>query len=183
MEVAGEAACTAINMNYFQLFDLPQRFTVDLDALNAIYRRLQAEVHPDRFAASMDAERLLSLQKATLVNEAYQTLKSPLSRARYLLQLKGIETLEESNTAMPADFLIQQMEWRETLEDARAARNVDALDALLGELRGVEKVLYHTLEQSVDHAVNDALATETVRKLKFIEKVQSEIEHAIEALE
>jgi molecular chaperone HscB len=169
--------------SYFALFGLPQSFVIDLPQLDTQFRRLQSEVHPDRFATAPDHERRLSLQMATQANEAYQTLKNPLSRARYLLQLKGIDTLEESNTSMPVDFLMQQMEWRESLEEAQAAGNVDALDGLLAELRTTEKALYHTLEQSIDHDVNDALATETVRKLKFIDKVQSEIEHAIETLE
>ena len=96
--------------NHFELFDLPQTFAIDLAKLDQVYRRLQGEVHPDRFATGSDSEKRQSLQLATQANDAYQTLKSPLLRARYLLQLKGIETLEESNTAMPASFLMQQME-------------------------------------------------------------------------
>jgi len=169
--------------SHFDLFGLPQSFLIDLPQLDSQFRRLQSEVHPDRFATSSDHERRLSLQLATQANEAYQTLKNPLSRARYLLQLKGIDTLEESNTSMPVDFLMQQMEWREALEEAQAARNTDALDALLLELRTAEKSLYRVLEQAIDHEINDAVATDTVRKLKFIDKVQSEIEQAIETLE
>ncbi len=169
--------------NHFELFGLPQRFGIDDEQLNQQYRRLQGEIHPDRFAASPDSEKRQSLQLATQVNDAYQTLKAPLSRARYLLQLKGVETLEETNTAMPVDFLMQQMEWREALEEGRVAADVDALDALLAELRAVAKALYGTLAQALDVEVNDALAAETVRKLKFIDKVQSEIELAIESLE
>lgn len=168
-------------MNYFQLFDLPQRFAVDLDALNAIYRRLQAEVHPDRFASATDAERLLSLQKATQVNEAYQTLKTPLSRARYLLQLKGVDTQEESNTVMPAEFLMQQMEWREALEEAQG--DVAALESLSHDLRAEAKGMLAALEQALDGQPDDALATGTVRKLRFMDKLQSEIGLAIEKAE
>ena len=169
--------------NHFELFGLPQRFGIDLTHLDQQYRRLQGEIHPDRFAASPDSEKRWSLQMATQVNDAYQTLKAPLQRARYLLQLKGIETLEETNTAMPVDFLMQQMEWREALEEGRTAADVEALDALLAELRAAAKALYGTLAQALDVEVNDALAAETVRKLKFIDKVQSEIELAIESLE
>lgn len=167
--------------SHFALFGLPVAFSIDLAALDQIYRRLQAEVHPDRFASATDAERLLSLQKATQVNEAYQTLKNPLSRGRYLLQLRGVDTQEESNTAMPMDFLMQQMAWREALEDAQGS--MPALESLDRELRAAAKSLLATLETALDEQPNDVLATETVRKLRFIDKVQSEIDQAMEALE
>jgi curved DNA-binding protein CbpA len=91
-----------IHQNHFELFDLPASFAIDLDQLDRHYRKLQSEVHPDKFAAASPAERLRSMQLATHVNEAYQTLKSPITRARYLLHLHGVDTLEETNTAMPA---------------------------------------------------------------------------------
>lgn len=172
-----------LKKTHFALFDLPQSFALDAAQLDSQFRRLQNEVHPDRFAAASESERRLSLQMATQVNEAYQTLKNPLSRARYLLQLKGIDTLEESNTAMPVDFLMQQMDWREALEDAKTAGDTDALDALLLELRAAAKALYAGLGVAIDQQTDDALATEAVRKLRFIDKVRSEIEHALESLE
>ena len=170
-----------VSSSHFELFGLPAAFSIDLAALDQAYRRLQAEVHPDRFAAASDAERLQSLQMATRVNEAYQTLKNPVSRARYLLQLRGVDTQEESNTAMPVDFLMQQMVWRESLEEAQDS--ITALESLDRELRAAAKNLLATLATSLDAQPNDILATETVRKLRFIDKVQSEIDQAMEALE
>ena len=166
-------------MNHFQLFNLPQSFAIDLAALDAQYRRLQSEVHPDRFAAGSDAEKLQSLQLATQANDAYQTLKSPLQRGRYLLRLKGIDTLEESNTAMPTVFLMQQMEWREAIEDAQ---NVAALEALQQEILDAEKTLQTKLGLALDHN-DDVVATESVRQLSFMDKLLTEIDSAIESLE
>jgi molecular chaperone HscB len=172
-----------IHRNHFELFGLPQCFELDQAQLDQHYRRLQSEVHPDRFAAASSAERLHSMQLATHVNDAYQTLKSPLARARYLLCLQGVDTEEHTNTAMPADFLMQQMEWREAIEEASAASDVAALDELLRELRhegaALEQVLHAALDQGRDYA----LAAESVRKLRFLDKVRDEIERAIEALE
>jgi molecular chaperone HscB len=167
--------------SHFELFGLPVAFAIDLAALDQLYRSLQAEVHPDRFASGSDAERLQSLQMATCVNEAYQTLKSPVSRARYLLQLRGVDTQEESNTAMPMDFLMQQMAWREALEEAQGS--ITALESLDRELRAAAKNLLTTLATALDAQPDNMLATETVRKLRFIDKVQSEIDQAMEALE
>ena len=102
----------ALAKNHFSLFGLPQAFAIDPAALDSAYRAVQAEVHPDRFAGANDAERRRAVQFSAQVNEAYQTLRAPLARARYLLGLKGIDVGAESNTAMPADFLMAQMEWR-----------------------------------------------------------------------
>jgi molecular chaperone HscB len=171
------------HQTHFQLFDLPTTFALDAKKLDRQYHLLQAEVHPDRFANSTDSERMLSLQYSTNANEAYQTLKSPLNRARYMLQLRGIDTQEESNTSMPADFLMQQMEWREALEDARQAANTSELEALKKQLRAAEKALQVTLANALDVNNDHALATETVRKLRFIDKALEEVDSALEKLE
>ncbi|MDB5918051.1 MAG: Fe-S protein assembly co-chaperone HscB, partial [Massilia sp.] len=113
--------------NHFDLFQLPARFTIDVKALDAAYRDVQGQVHPDRFINATDAEKRVAMQWATRANEAYQTLKNPQKRARYLCELNGVDLQTESNTAMPMDFLMQQMEWREALGEARAAKDVDAL--------------------------------------------------------
>jgi molecular chaperone HscB len=169
--------------NHYELFDLPVQFELNLDQLNQRYRKIQNEVHPDRFAAASAAERLKSVQLATQVNEAYQTLKHPTSRARYLLQLKGIDTQDESNTAMPGDFLMQQMEWRETLEDAIREDDVGSLDKLLLEMRECSRDLVKALQQQLDHDCALEQAAETVRKLSFIDKARSDVEQAIAKLE
>jgi molecular chaperone HscB len=172
-----------LNKNFFELLSLPVSFAIDPAQLDHNYRSLQAEVHPDRFAAAAPAERLHSLQLATRVNEAYQTLKSPVSRARYLLQMNGIDTQEETNTAMPADFLMQQMEWREAIEEGCAARDIDALDGLQRELLRTATVLETELHERIDRHRDYAGAAQAVRKLRFLDKVRDEIERAIDALD
>lgn len=169
-----------IEHNHFELFGLPATFVIDQAALDASYRRLQAEVHPDRYVSATPAERLRSMQWATHVNEAYRTLKSPIARARYLLKLHGVDGGEGSNTVMPAEFLMRQMEWREAIEKARAANNLAALDRLLAELRCEAKNLEASLQHALDEEHNYSQAAETVRKLRFLDKVQVEIEQAIE---
>ncbi|OIQ85272.1 hypothetical protein GALL_329010 [mine drainage metagenome] len=172
-----------LNKNFFELFSLPVSFAIDLAQLDQNYRSLQAEVHPDRFAAAAPAERRHSLQLATRVNEAYQTLKSPVARARYLLQMNGVDTQEETNTAMPAGFLMQQMEWRETIEEGSAARDIDALDELQHELLRTATALETELHESIDQHRDYAHAAQSVRKLRFLDKVRDEIERAIDALD
>jgi molecular chaperone HscB len=168
--------------NHFDLFDLPPTFAVDRQTLDEAYRTVQAQVHPDRFAAAGDAQRRLAMQWATRANEAYQTLRDPLKRARYMLSLRGIDVGAENNTAMEPAFLMQQMEWRESIEDAAAAKNVGALEALLDDLHEEERVRIAKLEALID-SKSDQAASEAVRQLMFIERVATEIGAQIERLE
>lgn len=167
--------------NYFALFQLPQQFALDMTLLDTQYRKLQAEVHPDKFVNASPAERLQSMQMATQVNEAYQVLKQPTSRARYLLQLQGIHTDEENNTAMPGDFLMAQMEWREAMDDARVTKDILALDTLLTEMRAQAKVLQQQVANEILAAPTQAALT--VRKLRFIDKVSEDVNQLIAQLE
>lgn len=169
--------------NHFELLGLPTRFALDMPLLEQNYRKLQAEVHPDRFAAASPSERLQSMQWATQVNEAYQTLKTAASRARYLLQLHGIDTEEESNTAMPADFLMLQMEWREAAEEAFDASDIAALDTLLKEMREQGKAMEQSLTGMLDQQQAWDEAAGVVRKLSFIDKIRSDVEYKISKLE
>ena len=169
--------------NYFELFNLPTRFAIDLSTLDQHYRKLQSEVHPDRFAMAPAAERLYSIQLATQTNEAYRTLKDPTARARYLLQINGVDTEEESNTAMPAEFLVLQMELREAMEDARAARNIPALDKLLHTMQQESNMLQQQLHLALDERKAYPEAAETVRKLRFLDKVRDDIQQSISRLE
>jgi molecular chaperone HscB len=166
---------------FFELLGLPPQYNIDLDVLQSNYRKIQAEVHPDKFVTATPSERLQSMQLATLANEAYQTLKHPTARARYLLQLQGIETLENTNTAMPADFLMTQMEWREAMEDAQQAHDVAALDALLGTMQTNAKTLQLAFAENV--ATNPQVAAQAVRKLSFIDKISADIRDIISRLE
>src|SRR5580765_8487763 len=122
-----------LNQNHFELFGLPTSFAVDTAALEARYHELQREVHPDRFASAPEAERRVSMQLATRVNEAYQSLKSPLKRAVYILQLRGVDPGFETNTAMPPEFLMEQMSWRERIE--AGSENSESLLQLQSGLR------------------------------------------------
>lgn len=167
--------------NYFCLFDLPVQYDIDLHVLQSNYRKIQAEVHPDKFVTASPSDRLQSMQTATLTNEAYQTLKHPTARARYLLQLRGVETLEDSNTAMPADFLMTQMEWREAIEDAQHAKDIDALDVLLRDIQDTGKALEAAFAKAL--ADNTQTAAQLVRKLSFIDKITADIRDIISRLE
>ncbi len=169
--------------DHFALFGLRQAFQVDLSELDSRYRDIQAQVHPDRFAHAGEVERRLSMQWATHANEAYQTLKKPLERAKYLLHLAGHDIQAESNTAMPADFLIEQMEWREAVMDARNGGDHHELEHLHNRLRGDIRNRYDELAQLLDEAVDHAQAVDRVRRLMFLEKLLYEIDDALASLE
>lgn len=168
--------------NHFELFHLPQRFAIDMTALDKAYREVQNRVHPDKFSNATDTEKRVAMQWATRANEAYQTLKNPYKRAAYLCELNGINLQTESNTAMPADFLMQQMEWREALEEAKAEKDVDALDALNGDLQNARKAEVAHIGERLD-AHDFAEAAKGVRKLMFLEKFATEIAHIFEHIE
>src|SRR5471032_1822363 len=136
--------------NHFELLGLPVHFAVDAARLESGYRGLQSQVHPDRFAAATEAERRVAMQWATRANEAFRTLKDPLERARYLLQLKGYDTEEESNTAMPPDFLMQQMEWREAVAEARSGSDAKELARLRDEIARARADMLRVLERALD---------------------------------
>jgi molecular chaperone HscB len=168
---------------HFELFGLPQSYALDRDQLDAAYRELQNTVHPDRFAAQPDAEQRVAMQWATQVNEAYQTLKHPVSRGVYLLKLQGIDALDASNTQMAPAFLMQQMEWREAIDDARAGKNMDALDALTDDLRAAHRRIEAQLAGLIDAEKDYEGAREAVRQLRFMDKLIAEIGDVYEELE
>jgi molecular chaperone HscB len=164
--------------NHFELLGLPAAFALDVARLEQHYRELQSRVHPDRYAAASEAERRVAMQWATRANEAYRTLRDPVARARYLLALKGYDTGEESNTSMPPDFLMQQMEWREAVSEARAERDAEALARLRAEIGEARGEMLRLLGRSLDAANYDA-GCSLVRKLRFLEKLDEEIEDAM----
>ncbi|MYN45136.1 Fe-S protein assembly co-chaperone HscB [Pseudoduganella sp. FT93W] len=168
--------------NHFELFNLPLQFAVDVQALDSAYRDVQNRVHPDKYVNATDAEKRVAMQWATRANEAYQTLKHPQKRAQYMCELAGVDLQTESNTAMPMAFLMQQMEWREELGDARAAKDVEALEGLDQQLRRERKTQLAAIEQQIGS--NDyAQAAQGVRALMFIEKLKQEIDSALSLLE
>ncbi|HYN53699.1 MAG TPA: Fe-S protein assembly co-chaperone HscB [Methylotenera sp.] len=172
-----------MTQNYFELFELESNFNIELAKLESNFRKIQSESHPDRFVTATPAEKLKSMQLATLANEAYQTLKKPANRAKYLLELQGIEAIAETNTKMPADFLMQQMEWREAIDDAKNANDISALDGLLHDMQIEAKVLNNQLGLLIDEHHDYQAATEATRKLIFIDKVCIDINKVIEKLE
>ncbi len=168
--------------NHFELFNLPARFDIDMAALDAAYRDVQARVHPDRFVNAGGTEKRVAMQWATRANEAYQTLRNPQQRAQYLCELNGVDLRTESNTAMPMDFLMQQMEWREALGEARAAKDAAALDALDAQVRGERKQMLTRVGEQLDAGEFDA-AAQGVRALMFLDKFGDEVQYAFEAIE
>ena len=155
------------------------KYAVDAARLERGYRDLQSQVHPDRFAAASEAERRVAMQWATRANEAFRTLRDPVARARYLLQLKGYDTEEESNTAMPPDFLMQQMEWREAVADARGARDADALKGLRADIGDARSQMLRMLERALDADSNYDAGCSLVRKLRFLDKIEEEIDDGL----
>ena len=168
--------------NHFDLFQLPARFDVDMAALDAAYREVQGRVHPDRFVNALDADKRVAMQWATRANDAYQTLKNPQKRAQYLCELNGVDLQTESNTAMPMAFLMQQMEWREALGEARAEKDADALDALDKDLRMERAALLAQVGKELD-AGDFQAAAQGVRSLMFLDKFGDEVQYAYEAIE
>ncbi len=169
--------------NFFQLFGLPEHYTLDNAELDQKFRLLQNQVHPDKFSHLPEAERRVSMQWATRVNEAYQTLRRPIARARYLLSLNGVDTQEETNTAMPAEFLMQQMDWREAIEEAMQSRNAGELARLETRLKHEMHQLESQLAAKMDNNGDYPAAAGDVRKLKFMEKLAEEIASAFDALD
>jgi molecular chaperone HscB len=167
------------SQDYFALFGLPARYRFDPAELDAAYRKLQTEVHPDRFASAGDDERRLALQSSSRVNEAYRALKSPVERANYLLLLRGVDALAETDTALPAEFLEQQLEFRESVADAIAGRNVEALTALKTSVEGEAVELERSLAEQLDLPATPPGARANLRKLKFLSKVSADIAAAI----
>ena len=164
----------------FELFSLPRRFSQDRSALDVRWRELQAKVHPDRFAVEGAAAQRIAMQWAVRVNEAYQRLRDPLRRAAYLCEIEGTAIDAEKNTAMPANFLMQQMEWRETLDEAESAEQVQALaDAVAAHRSAALQQLEITLDR--DH--NTAAAAGEVRALMFVERFAVDVDRRLEALE
>jgi molecular chaperone HscB len=163
----------------FELFGVPKRFAQDRAALDARWRELQAEVHPDRFVSRGTAAQRVAMQWAVRVNEAYQRLKDPLQRAAYLCELRGAPINAENNTAMPAAFLMQQMEWRESLDDAGS---LDGVEALATEVEVQRREVLSRIGALLDEKDDAAAAAQQVRVLMFIERFGDDIERRLEAL-
>lgn len=169
--------------NHFELFGLPPSYGLDKEVLEQAYREIQAQVHPDRFAHAGDAERRASLQWTTRVNEAYRALKDPVQRACHLLELHGVDVAFETNTQMPTDFLMRQLELREELEAATGQKDPARLDRLRAGLSVSRKTLEREIGTAIDGRKDYAGAAELARKLMFLDRLDSEIDIAYEAIE
>ena len=173
---------SVLDKTHFQWFDLPERFALDGASLDQAWRTVQAAVHPDRYASSTDAERRLAMQLATQVNEAYRTLRDPCRRAAYLCERAGVDLAVERNTAMPSAFLVRQMEAREALDDAKAARNLSALQSLREGQTADRARLLGEIEDAIDARRDFAHAGALVRQLMFLDKFADEIDGAEDSL-
>jgi molecular chaperone HscB len=168
-----------LQSNDFELFGVPQRFAQDRAALDARWKDLQREAHPDKFAVQGAAAQRLAMQWSVRINEAYQRLKDPLKRASYLCELNGAPITAENNTAMPHDFLVQQMQWREALDDAETTEDFEEIASQ--SLSSMRKQL-SKIEQLLDVDKDFPAAAQQVRSLMFIERFASEVDARIDQL-
>jgi len=163
----------------FELFGIERRFALDRAALDVRWRALQAEVHPDRFASEGAAAQRVAMQWAVRVNEAYQRLKDPIKRAAYLCELHGARIEAENNTAMPTGFLMQQLEWREGLDEAQGVAEVESI---ADEVQAHRRAALDRVQQTLDVARDFTEAAQQVRALMFIERFAHDIDRRLEAL-
>lgn len=171
------------SLDYFALFGLPRRFEIDEAVLDRAWHRLQTEVHPDRHVLLPENARRRAMQEAVRLNEAYATLKEPLTRAQYQLELAGIDANALNGNTMTTEFLIEQMEWREAVEEARAFNDNDALEQLALRLRMHLDEVIAPLADQLDAQHDHEAAADTVRRLMFLEKLRREIDDALAALD
>jgi molecular chaperone HscB len=169
-----------LQSNDFELFGLAQQFAQDRAAIDARWKDLQREAHPDKFAAQGAASQRIAMQWSVRINEAYQRLKDPLRRAAYLCELNGAPVNAENNTAMPSEFLMQQMAWREALDDAGSAAELDEIDAqVVATRREMLKKCEHLLDVAHDYAQ----AAQQVRALMFVERFARDIETRLDRMD
>ena len=169
-------------MNAFEVFGLQADTNIDLSALAARYRDLQSAVHPDRFANATDAEQRIAMARAVEINDAYNTLKDPVRRAMHLLSLKGIDALAASDTSMPVDFLMEQVEWREALADAKLKEDSERLEEMASEITSILHSLGDTFAAAW-RGEHLPVATTLARKMRFMQKLGDEVDAALADLE
>ena len=162
-----------MTQNYFELFNLPEKFQIDLEMLQENYRAIQKEIHPDRFATSSENEKIQSMIKSTQTNDAFQTLKSPIKRAKYILSLhKSVEKI-----TLPPDFLMQQMEWEEHFEAIE--KNNNELAQFKSTINKKYEEYSLLISTQIDHDQNWSDAAISIDKLYFIEKLLQKINKAL----
>lgn len=159
---------------YFNLFQLEPSFNIDTEALEQTYRALAARFHPDKFASASAFEQKQAVMMSSTINDAYRTLKSPIDRAAYLLKSQNIDADAPEHTSFSPEFLMQQMEWRETLMDAQMEQNHYAIRALDQEIQEVQNNLYQDLQQAFEQQDYES-AAQWVRHGRFLNKLRNEI--------
>lgn len=159
---------------YFNLFQLEPSFNIDTEALEQTYRALAARFHPDKFASASAFEQKQAVMMSSTINDAYRTLKNPIDRAAYLLKSQNIDADAPEHTSFSPEFLMQQMEWRETLMDAQMEQNHDAIRALNQEIQEVQSNLYQDLQQAFEQQDYES-AAQWVRHGRFLNKLRNEI--------
>ncbi len=164
----------------FELFGLTRRFAQDRALIDARWKDLQREAHPDKFSAQGAAAQRVAMQWSVRINEAYQRLKVPLMRAAYLCELSGAPLNAESNTAMPGSFLMQQMQWREELDDASGA---EVLEKIRLQVKLAEREMLLKLEQLIDQEADFGAAVAQVRALMFIERFARDVDTRLDTIE
>ena len=162
------------------MFGLTPAYALDLEHLDRAYRDIQSKVHPDRFAQAGDAERRAAMQMTTQVNEACRILKIPVQRAKYLLELNGVDVGFETNTAMPKEFLLEQMELRERLEEAKHGSDLDMISRDLAVAR---REIENQIQEKCDGKHDFVAAKDLVRKLMFLQRLGEDIDAAHERIE
>jgi molecular chaperone HscB len=165
--------------DYFALFQLKPQFKIDRQALESAYLTVQQKVHPDMHAQASDSDKRVSMQLSALANSAYRILMNPIQRGLYMCSRNGVDPQLETNTAMPAQFLMQQMEWREALDDVRDQPS--KLDSLYKEVEQTRENLLKEVEATIDGANDFEMAAKQLRALLFIDKFSAELEDAISA--
>jgi len=163
----------------FALFGVPERFAQDRAGIDARWKELQREAHPDRFAAQGAAAQRVAMQWSVRINEAYQRLKDPLRRSAYLCELRGAPIDAERNTAMPHEFLVEQMEWREALDDAATDHE---LEAVSDQLMASRRRILQDIERLLDREGDARAAAQQVRALMFIERFAHDVEQRFDQL-
>jgi molecular chaperone HscB len=177
-----KAPLTTLTANHFVLFGFEPSYALDETALSTAYKSLQQTVHPDRFANASDADKRAAMQSSAQVNEAYKTLRDPLSRAAYLCELKGEPIKAERHTAMPPAFLMQQLYWREALSEAQDASDETVIEALQNEVMIARRDGYAELARLLDVQKDFQSAAQQVRALMFIDKFSRDVADALDAL-
>ena len=176
-----------LSKNFFEVFDIQVSSEINLIKLSDVYRELQKTVHPDRFAQGSELEQRVAMQKTSFINEAFHTLKVPLDRIQYMLKLKGVDMESETDTSMDGAFLMQQMEFRESIDSVRAQASQlsDPLDKLDAMLQTTKAQVAELMQEFKDSYQSSDLKTarDIIRKMQFLIKAQKEINEISEQLE